>query len=360
MQTLDRQTRLERVREQLAEQKIDCLLVSDLINIRYLTGFTGSNGLLLVTPNSSTLYTDPRYTLQAQAETGGKVVIGKGPLLPRVLKAIAKAKLKTVGFENLRAPYSLFAALDKDLPEAMELKPIGRLLEDLRLVKSEAEIDLIRRSVLTNSKALDRALKGVKAGMSERTFAAEIEYQMRRAGAEGSAFETIVACGPRAALPHARPTANPLRLNQLLLVDMGALQDGYTSDMTRMFHLGQPSRKTRQMYKAVLESQLAGIDAVRPGVTAQKVDRAVRDVLQKHGLDKAFTHSTGHGLGLEIHEAPRLGRKDKTKLEAGMAVTIEPGIYLEGFGGIRIEDTVIVTKHGAEILTPTSKELVVV
>src|SRR5579883_2001990 len=228
------------------------------------------------------------------------------------------------------------------------------------MVKSPEEIKLIRQSVLTNSQALENARKSFKVDVTEAEIAAEIDYQMRLGGASAPAFETIVAAGPHAAFPHARPTENRLQANQLLLIDMGALQQGYCSDMTRMFHLGQPTRKTKDIYQAVLESQLAGIDAVRAGVTAGKVDAAVRRVLKSHGLDKTFTHSTGHGLGLEIHEAPRLGRKDETRLTPGMVVTIEPGIYLEGQFGIRIEDTVVVTENGAEILTPTTKELVVV
>jgi Xaa-Pro aminopeptidase len=193
--------------------------------------------------------------------------------------------------------------------------------------------------------------------MRECDLAAEIDYQMRRLGAAQTAFETIVATGARAALPHARPGNAVIEANRLLLIDMGATQDGYTSDMTRTVSVGSAPREWRRNYRAVLEAQLAAIDAVRPGVTAAKPDKAARQVLERHGLEKTFTHSTGHGLGLEIHEAPRLGRKEKTKLLAGMVVTIEPGIYLEGKGGIRIEDTVLVTANGCEILTPTSKDL---
>jgi Xaa-Pro aminopeptidase len=212
--------------------------------------------------------------------------------------------------------------------------------------------------VLLNSRALDRALGKFRPGISESDLAAEIEYQMRRLGAEKPSFETIVASGARTALPHAQPTAERIGTNTLLLIDMGAFRNGYASDMTRTFHIGKTPAKTRRMYRALLESQLAAIDAVRPGVTAERVDRAARSVLKTHGLDGAFTHSTGHGLGLEIHEAPRLGRGDKTRLEAGMAITIEPGVYIENFGGIRIEDTVVLTSSGCEILTPTTKELV--
>jgi Xaa-Pro aminopeptidase len=183
---------------------------------------------------------------------------------------------------------------------------------------------------------------------------------MRSLGAEKAAFETIVASGPRTALPHAQPTSNVLAVNQLLLVDMGALQSGYCSDMTRMLHLGTPSLKSRKLYRAVLEAQLAAIDSVREDVTAASVDQKARAVLKSHGFEKYFVHSTGHGLGLEIHEPPRLGKRDKTRLKAGMVVTIEPGAYIQGTGGVRIEDTVLVTANGCEILTPTSKELRIV
>jgi Xaa-Pro aminopeptidase len=181
---------------------------------------------------------------------------------------------------------------------------------------------------------------------------------MRRHGAEKASFDTIVAAGARSALVHAQPSAEPLGSDQLLLIDMGATRNGYVSDMTRTVFLGTPGRKVRKMYDSVLMAQLAGIAAVREGVTAEQVDRATRRVLRADGLDKAFVHSTGHGLGLEIHEPPRLGKKDQTRLRAGMTITIEPGVYVEGFGGIRIEDTVVVTAGGCEVLTPTTKEFI--
>jgi Xaa-Pro aminopeptidase len=224
-------------------------------------------------------------------------------------------------------------------------------------VKSPTEIERIRRSVETNSKAFEQAVARVRPGMKEQDLAADLEYRMRRLGAEKPSFETIVAGGVRSALPHAQPTAARFRAGELIVVDMGALQEGYCSDMTRMLYLGAPTAKVKRTYKAVLEAQLAGIDAVRAGVRTAAVDAATRNVLKGYGLDGAFIHSTGHGLGLEIHEPPRLGKRDKGRLKAGMAITIEPGVYLEGFGGIRIEDTVLVTEKGCEILTPTGKEL---
>ena len=228
------------------------------------------------------------------------------------------------------------------------------------MVKSADEIARIRRSVETNSRAFDQAVARVRVGMKEQDLAAELEYRMRRLGAEKPSFDTIVAGGVRSALPHAQPTAAALKSGDLVVVDMGAVQDGYCSDMTRMLFLGQPTTKVKRTYRAVLEAQLAGIDAVRAGATTVGVDRAARDVLKGYGLDKAFVHSTGHGLGLEIHEPPRIGKRDKKRLQTGMAITIEPGVYLEGFGGIRIEDTVMVTDKGCEVLTETSKDLRVI
>jgi Xaa-Pro aminopeptidase len=227
------------------------------------------------------------------------------------------------------------------------------------MVKSERELALIRQSVETNSRAFELAARHARPGMSESDFAAEIEYRMRRLGAEKPAFETIVAAGARSALPHAAPTRARFKARDLVLVDMGAMQSGYASDMTRMAHFGAPPPRIKRMYRAVLEAQQKALDAVRPGVSAAFVDQAARKTLRGYGLDRNFMHSTGHGLGLEIHEPPRLGRKEKTKLQAGMVITVEPGAYVAGLGGIRIEDTALVTERGCEVLTPTPKELMI-
>jgi len=341
----------------LAEHKLDGLLVSFGPNLRYLSGFTGSNALLLVTPVRSILFTDPRYTMQAGQESTCQVHISKGPLPPDMVAAIARLRLRRVGYEPAMMSVDAYQALDAKIPAKTSLVAVKGWIEDLRTVKSPSEIARIRRSVETNSQAFEQGVSRVKPGMKEQDLAAELEYRMRRLGAEKPSFETIVAGGERSALPHAQPTAARFENGQLIVVDMGALQDGYCSDMTRMLFLGTPGTKVKRTYKAVLEAQLAGIDAVRAGVRSAAVDAAARKVLRGYGLDKAFVHSTGHGLGLEIHEPPRLGKRDKSRLKAGMAITIEPGVYLEGFGGIRIEDTVLVTEKGCEILTPTSKDL---
>jgi len=339
------------------ELKLDCLIVAFGANLRYLTGFTGSNGTLLLLPERAILFTDPRYKIQASQEVKCQVRIAKGPLLAAVCAAIARLRLERIGYEPARITCDFHDGLKNRLPMRASLVPAGGWVESLRMAKSPAEVASIRRSVETNSRAFEQVAVRVRPGMTEQDLAAELEYRMRRLGAEKASFETIVAGGARSALTHAMPTAARLEPGGLVLVDMGAVQEGYCSDMTRMLFLGTPDAKVKRIYRAVLEAQLAAIDVVREGVPAASVDRAAREVLTRHGLERAFVHSTGHGLGLEIHEPPRLGKSEKIRLQAGMAITIEPGVYLEGFGGIRIEDTIVVTRQGCEILTGTSKEL---
>ncbi len=351
----------ERLRRRRAAQaleglEIDALLVTSRPNVRYLTGFTGSNGALLIHAGGAVFFTDPRYTVQAAQQVDCRVRIVKGRLLAAVMGRIRRGGFQRIGFEQDHVTVGGFEALKKDLPPKAALRPVAGLVEGLRMIKDEGELALIRESVGINSQALEAALKRLKTGITESEFAAEIDYQSRRLGAAGPAFDTIVATGVRAALPHAHPGGTAIE-GGMLLIDMGAFRHGYASDMTRMVYLGRAPQRYRKAYRAVLESQLAAIDAVRPGVKAWAVDRAAREVLKAHGMEREFVHSTGHGLGLEIHETPRIGRKDKTVLEAGMAVTIEPGVYIEGWGGIRIEDTVVVTATGCEILTATTKSL---
>jgi len=344
----------------LAERKLDCLLVAFSPNLRYLSGFTGSSGALLIFAERSILFTDPRYQIQAAQETTCRVRIAKGPLVVDVLAALSKAGVKRIGYEPARMTCDMFESIKSRLPMRASLEPVAGWIEELRMVKSAAELALIRRSVDTNSRAFEQTLKRVKAGMRECDLAAELEYRMRRLGAEKASFETIVAAGMRSALPHAQPSAARLTSGDLVVVDMGAFQNGYASDMTRMLSVGPPSAKVKRMYGAVLEAQLAAIEAVRPGVRTARVDDAARRVLAGYGLDRVFIHSTGHGLGLEIHEPPRLGKRDRHRLRPGMTITIEPGAYIEGFGGVRIEDTVVVTATGCEILTPTPEDLRIV
>lgn len=348
-------TRRQRLTETFADRKIEGFIITALPNVRYLSGFTGSNAVLLLTRGNSVLFTDPRYTVQAGEECDCTVRTVRGSLAASVAAAISRMRLRRVGFEKQRISWASYSALESKL-RRVELVPVDGAVETSRMIKSPEEIAIIRKSVDVNSRALERSLRQFKSGMREMDLAAELDYQMRRLGASNPAFDTIVAAGDRTALPHAQPSAVSIDRDQLLLVDMGATVDGYASDMTRVFFTGTPKPGARKMYRAVLEAQEAAIAAVRPGVTAASIDRAARTVLKKRGMERAFVHSTGHGLGLEIHEAPRLGKTDRTKLQPGMTITIEPGVYYQGMGGIRIEDTVLVTEKGCEVLTPTTKE----
>ncbi len=339
----------------LKARQWDAALISSLPNIRYLTGFTGSNALALALPDQIILFTDPRYTLQSAQEFPGRTVILKGPLVSGLKTRLAR--FRYLGFENERILFHTQQAIAALLPKKAKMEGMGPLLEEFRMVKTPAEVALIRRAVEINSAAFDASMKLFRPGMTERDLAAEIEYQMRRLGAEKPAFDTIVAFEQHSALPHAHPREARIQANGLLLIDMGAFWRGYASDMTRVAHLGPPSGKTKAHYQAVLEAVLAAEAVVKPGVAAKKVDAAARKVLRSHGMEQFFTHSTGHGLGLEIHEPPRIGKKMNTVLSAGMTITIEPGVYMEGHRGVRIEDTILVTEQGAEIMTPTPKEM---
>ncbi|HEX5431883.1 MAG TPA: Xaa-Pro peptidase family protein [Bryobacteraceae bacterium] len=345
------------VSDQLAGHKIDALIVSSPANIRYLSGYAGSNGLMLISKTDEHFFTDPRYGVEASSSITCKVHVCKGPLLTAAAAIVKRKRLRKVGIEPAWLHVDQYGQLENAMPAGTTLVAVENLIENLRAIKSAEEIGLIQRSVRANSEAFQQTMRRVRPGLREREIAAELEFQMHMAGAEKPAFDTIVASGPRSALPHAHPTMHPVGEHELLLVDMGATLDGYTSDMTRVAFMGEPPKRILSLYNAVSEAQLAAIDMVREGVKASKVDAAARNVLKAHKLDRAFVHSTGHGLGLEIHEAPRIGKKERTRLQAGMVITIEPGAYIEGVGGVRIEDTVLVTAKGCEVMTPTPKRL---
>ncbi|MFZ5927874.1 MAG: M24 family metallopeptidase [Acidobacteriota bacterium] len=350
--------RRRRLLEALAELRCDAAVVSHPPNVRYLTGFTGSNGILFLSAAQAVLFTDPRYDLQAHEECDCRVRVVRGSTWDGVWKHAAR-KSRRIALEAEHLSHAVWAEAARRLGRNGALKPLGGAVERLRRVKSPEEIDAIRASARLCGEAFRQAVRRFRPGMTENDAAAEIEYRMRKLGAEGAAFETIVAAGARASLPHARPGGARLEKGRPVLVDMGANLAGYMSDMTRAAHFGPPPREFVRLYDAVLEAQQAGVKAVRAGVPARRVDAAARNALKVRGLDRYFTHSTGHGVGLEIHEGPRLGARSGETLEAGMVVTVEPGVYLAGKAGIRIEDTVLVTETGAEILTPVSKELMV-
>lgn len=351
----------DRIRQAFKTAEIEALVVGHLANVRYLSGFTGSNARLLLQPDRMTLFTDPRYTLQAETECRCRIRTVKGPLDRAVAAAAKRAHIRRLGFEANRISWHSHSGLKEAMGKGVTLKPASGLVETWRMVKTPAEVKSIRQAVIVAARAFERSIGKIRPGRTtESSLAARIEMEMKELGATGPSFETIVASGEHTALPHAQPRPVAIQTDQLLLIDMGALVAGYASDMTRTLAVGRVSPEAKRMYQAVLEAQQAAVAAVKPGVTAARVDQAARDVLRAHGLEQEFVHSTGHGLGLEIHEAPRLGRKEKVRLEEGMAITIEPGVYRAGFCGVRIEDTVLVTRSGAEVLTPVPKELLTI
>jgi len=360
--------RLARLRRTLTKQNIPALLITQLHDVRYLSGFTGSSAALAVTPRAARLFTDGRYTAQAAAEVqGAKVEIGTGsPAAPALNWLAAQPGATTAAYDPAHTTVAELTRLKAALPEKMPGKLRRRflvpleapLVEPMRQVKDADELALMSQAALKGCKLFHHMLGFIRPGLTELAVAAELEYRARLLGAEGMSFETIVASGQRSALAHGRATANRLPRNGFLTLDFGIILGGYCSDMTRTVYLGKPGARERAVYEAVLEAQLAGVAAVRAGVLCGDVDEAARGVLRKADLADAFSHSTGHGVGLYIHEGPRLGAGQQNKLLAGMVITIEPGVYLPGQFGIRIEDMVAVTRTGGEILTPAPKALI--
>ncbi len=351
--------RMARLRARLEEGRLEALLVTSLPNVHYLTGFSGSAGVVLATMQGSTLFTDPRYDLQAHDQVRDcRVVIVSGDALKAAAQRAKRGRFARLGFEAGAVTFQTHQRLKELLPQK-RLVPTDGWIETLRIEKDEGEIEQIRQAVALASRAFSETLPLLRPGIREMEVAAEIEYRMRRYGAEQPSFETIVAFGPRTALPHARATARALQPGECILMDLGAILNGYVSDMTRTVFLGQPSRKVSRIYRAVLEAQKEAEETVRAGVKCAAVDRVARQVLEGYGYEEYFTHSTGHGVGREIHELPRIGKKQRTVLPERAVITVEPGVYLPGFGGVRIEDVVVVRKDGPEILTQTPKELTV-
>jgi Xaa-Pro aminopeptidase len=354
--------RQQNLRDHLATTQFDALLVSHLPNIRYLCGFTGSSGLLLVEESGSIFFTDVRYDTQAHAEVkGAKVVIARQAVLSAAADRIAALRGKqTIAIEADHVTVSDRKRLNDLLPTHLRLKNASSLVERARMVKDEDELAVIGSAVNLGAKLFDRALEVIRPGVKESDVAAEMEYAARRAGAEEMSFSTIIASGERSALPHGRASDKPIKAGGFVVCDFGVILDGYCSDQTRTVWVGSVSEDARVAYEAVLEAQLAAIAAVQPGVSVGEVDGAARKVLRKRGLGRYFTHSTGHGVGLEIHEAPRLAAGQKAVLQPGMVITIEPGVYFPGKWGVRIEDMVTVTARGCDVLTPTRKDFLAI
>lgn len=352
--------RIDRLRAALDADGIGALLVTNLTNIRYLTGFTGSAAMVLVTTDDVWFVTDGRYTTQSAAELAAAGVRANLEVPARMddqrrVLAAAASGVSTVALEADHVSWSQQQRLASDWFAGIELVASTGMVERLRMVKDDGEVARLSAAASIADVAFERLRHRLADRPTEREFALELDTEMRRLGAADVSFETIVAAGPNAARPHHRPGARTIEPGDLVVVDFGALVDGYHSDMTRTQWVGEPSATQRRMWDVVADAQQAGVEAVRAGQTAGEVDRVCRTVIADAGWAEAFVHSTGHGVGLDIHENPRLGAENPDTLAEGWVVTVEPGVYLEEHGGVRIEDTVLVGPQGCTPLTRAPK-----
>ncbi|MBN2295092.1 MAG: aminopeptidase P family protein [Pirellulales bacterium] len=350
-------SRRDKLRRAVKKAGADALLVTSFTNVTYLTGFSGDDSFLLVGRDNDVILSDGRYTTQLEEECPGLEMYirpgGQG-MFDAVAKIVGKMKAGRLGVESQSMTVSLYNRLDKDLAKAA-LVPTDGLVENLREIKDKGEIAATRRAIELTERGFAVLRATLRPEKTEKQVADELEYQMRQFGAKSIAFPSIVAVGPRAALPHATPGDSQIGDSNHLLVDWGANEGQYNGDLTRVLLTGKISPKLERMYRVVLEAQRQGIEAVRPGAVAEDVDRVARKVIDEAGFGRYFGHGLGHGLGLDVHESPRLGVSSKTVLKPGMIVTVEPGIYLPGWGGVRIEDDVLVTRSGHEVLSDVPK-----
>ncbi|MEY9092919.1 M24 family metallopeptidase [Paenibacillus sp. RC84] len=352
--------RLERLRRQLTKQGIPAVLVTNAINRRYLTGFTGSAGIVLVTGGRAVLITDFRYMEQAPKEAAGYEVIDhKGKIGRTILDILGKESIKQLGFEENDLTYSAYSGYTGDL-QGVELIPTGGIVEKLRIVKDESELQIMQEAADLADRTFSYILTRLRTGVTEKQIALEMEIFIRENGGTSSSFDTIVASGERSALPHGVASDRVLQPNEFVKLDFGALYKGYCSDITRTVVLGQPSDRHKEIYGIVLEAQLNCVGNLKPGMTGSDGDALCRDIIARYGYGDNFGHSTGHGLGMEVHEQPRLAKGFAGVLEPGMVVTVEPGIYIPGFGGVRIEDDVVIEQSGIRLLTHSTKELITI
>ena len=351
----------------MAGAQVPALLVTHLSDVRYLCGFTGSSAALAITRRTARLFTDGRYIAQAAAEVqGAKVeIVPSAPAVVATQWLAAsfgeEAASASIGFDAGQTTVAQLERLREALPGKLRrkmLQAVPSLVEPLRWLKDEDELAAMSEAARLGDQLFEYLLEFIRPGLSEVAVAAELEYQARMLGAEGMSFESIVAAGERSALPHGRASEAKLPRRGLLTLDFGVILKGYCSDMTRTVCLGKPNARERAVYEAVLEAQESAVAAVAAGVECAAVDEAARSVLRREGMAEAFSHSTGHGVGLEIHEGPRVGAGQKEKLAPGMVITIEPGAYFAGEFGVRIEDMVAVTRTGGTVLTHSPKALI--
>ncbi len=349
--------RLKKLRKQLLEQGLDGILILEPDNRRYLSGFSGSSGALLITSSEALLFTDFRYMEQAAAQAPSFRVIKHGQVIWDDLAGYARG-LANLAFEQNFVTYEQFRLLQEKFTES-RLVPVAGFVENLRSIKEDVELAEIRRACELADRAFSHILTWLEPGMTELEIALELEFFMRRNGASASAFEFIVASGPRSSLPHGVASGRRAARGDILTMDFGCVVNGYCSDITRTVVIGEASDKQREIYRVVLEAQMAALSALRAGMSGQEVDKVAREIISRSGYGENFGHGLGHSVGLAVHEEPRLSPAGLRVLEPGMVVTVEPGIYLPDWGGVRIEDMVVVTENGCSLLTKSPKELII-
>ncbi|GAV22383.1 M24 family metallopeptidase [Carboxydothermus pertinax] len=351
--------RIEKLKKRLLQENVASYLITKRENVRYLSGFTGSSGAVLITPEKNYFITDFRYVEQAQKQCPGFIIEKhEDTIFTHAALLVKNHGINTLHFEGDALTFREYRELSEKA-DGIELQNLSEVVDELREVKDKDEVELIKKACSIADDAFSHLLKRITSGMTEKELAWELEKYMREAGAEDLAFDTIVASGERGALPHGVATSKKITPGEMITLDFGAKFQGYHSDITRTIALGEPPAKMLEIYEIVLEAQEAALNALKPGAFAVDVDRVARDIIAKAGYAEYFGHGLGHGVGLNIHEGPRLSPKGKAVLQPGMVVTVEPGIYLPGIGGVRIEDTVLVTENGFEVLTHSPKSLIV-
>jgi Xaa-Pro aminopeptidase len=349
--------RVERLQKAIKAQELDALLVTKPENMRYLSGFTGGEGALLITPDKAMLLTDFRYYDQVAEEAPDIELVKVEAKVSLALKQTLKQlQIKTLGFESTHVSFASYQEWKKATRGTKWISTQG-VVENMRMVKDNHELELLRKAVAIADQACDYIRSYIRPGMSERQVVWELESHMRTHGAEGVSFGFIVAAGPNGAKPHAVPQDRPIQEGEPIVMDMGARFEGYCSDLTRTICIGEPDEKLQEIYNIVLQAQLAAEEGARAGMTGQEVDALAREVITARGYKEQFGHGLGHGVGLAVHEGPRLNPLSEEVLQPSMVCTIEPGIYISGWGGVRIEDIVVVHENKAEVLSQARKEL---
>ncbi|MED3571678.1 M24 family metallopeptidase [Cytobacillus praedii] len=350
--------KLQRLRSSFEKLGIDGMLITSTFNRRYMSNFTGSAGVMLISVDQAQFITDFRYIEQATAQCEGyEIVKHAGSIPDEVAAQVKKLGIKKLGFEQDYLTFSAFKTYENVVQS--ELVPVSGEIEKLRLIKTDSEIKILKVAADIADAAFKHMVEYIRPGLTEMEVSNELEFFMRKAGATSSSFDTIVASGYRGALPHGVASDKIIEKGEMITLDYGAYYKGYVSDITRTLAVGEPDEKLKEIYDIVLQAQMRGMDGIKPGMSGKEADALTRDYITEKGYGEYFGHSTGHGIGLEVHEGPSLASKSEIILEPGMVVTVEPGIYIPGLGGVRIEDDTLITSDHNETLTHSTKDLII-